>query len=467
MTNSFLKKWPKKWPKKYSDSRYSEIERSAGYQRWRRQFLLNRIPLACGLGSVLQLLFLAFDSLEPIMRQGVEGVEPRPVGVAQWLPYGETFLSIALLLLLAWLRKRPVITRSPQRLIILFPLCFTIVPQLPDLLLLTPDSFTLNIMALIIVALVQAILLPVYWRSHLIAQGILLSFLPLGFGWILMSQWHTRHTGGPLSNPGVLEQNFAGLFGVLSIQITVSVIALVIVWQQARFLMRQFDLRDRLQLLLHAVAHDLRPTAIGMVMLLQQLRDQQGNVDISEEMLQQMLDSSDRKLQLIDALTAAQTNEMALQLQPVRFHRLVSAVCQDLQPLIDQASATVTLAMPDTLPVAFVDPLQLRRVYENLITNAIEYTPGTVNIVLSATIERQGQVRWLHCCVQDNGPGLTAGQCEWLFERYSRAVTARHPIHLGLGLYICRQIITAHGGKIGVQSELGKGAIFWFTLPLG
>jgi len=72
----------------------------------------------------------------------------------------------------------------------------------------------------------------------------------------------------------------------------------------------------------------------------------------------------------------------------------------------------------------------------------------------------------MRCSVADNGVGMSQQQCERLFELYFRGDQKRQSVGLGLGLYMCRQIITAHGGEISVRSRPGKGAIFWFTLPL-
>lgn len=72
---------------------------------------------------------------------------------------------------------------------------------------------------------------------------------------------------------------------------------------------------------------------------------------------------------------------------------------------------------------------------------------------------------WIRCTVSDNGKGMTQQQCDRLFERYTRRTHARQTLGLGLGLYICRQIVEAHGGEIGVLSQLGHGTAFWFTVP--
>jgi signal transduction histidine kinase len=72
----------------------------------------------------------------------------------------------------------------------------------------------------------------------------------------------------------------------------------------------------------------------------------------------------------------------------------------------------------------------------------------------------------LRCTVADNGIGMTQQQCDRLFDLYSRGRDQRRSLSLGLGLYMCRQIITAHNGEIGVISSPGQGATFWFTLPI-
>jgi signal transduction histidine kinase len=72
----------------------------------------------------------------------------------------------------------------------------------------------------------------------------------------------------------------------------------------------------------------------------------------------------------------------------------------------------------------------------------------------------------IYCSVEDDGVGILPEQCEHLFDLYVRGNQSRHSVGLGLGLYLCRQIIGAHGGQIGVISSHGTGAIFWFTLPL-
>ncbi|MEO0542119.1 MAG: sensor histidine kinase, partial [Cyanobacteria bacterium P01_A01_bin.105] len=72
----------------------------------------------------------------------------------------------------------------------------------------------------------------------------------------------------------------------------------------------------------------------------------------------------------------------------------------------------------------------------------------------------------LLCRVRDTGIGIPPEQRSRLFELYTRGKRARYMPGLGLGLYVCKQIITAHGGDIGIASPVEQGTVFWFTLPL-
>lgn len=434
---------------------------STGYQRWRRQFLLERIPLACSLGMGLQLFFLVFRlQIEMPLTQRLNHTEALLIGLEQWLPVYEAGLSLAMLLLIRLLTGLPYLRRSPHYLILLFPFALLIVPKLPDLLFLTPQAVHLNLVATI-VFFYQAILLPVHWRSHLISQGLSLSLVSLTIVSIFSNRWGEWQTLGQFKDSD-LNKNVGVLFAFLAIQILFAIIALLTVWVQERHFIREFELRDRLQLFLHAISHDLRPPVMGTIMLLEQIRDESGGTEISDVILEQMLASGDRQLKLIDSLTATHQGEAQLQLhlQPINLHDLVSEILQDLHPLILSAQATTTLLIPTHSPLIQADPLQLRRVYENLLANALQYNSSGLSLELASVPKG----KYWYCTVRDNGRGMTPEQCEQLFERYNRAINARHPLHLGLGLYICRQIVQAHGGKIGVESQPGQGTLFWFTL---
>ena len=109
------------------------------------------------------------------------------------------------------------------------------------------------------------------------------------------------------------------------------------------------------------------------------------------------------------------------------------------------------------------DADRIDQVVVNFVNNAIKYAPGTKEI--HANIEKINNMAKVS--VSEQGPGIPAEKLPYLFDRYYRVHNSgMQNSGLGLGLYICKQIIKRHGGQIGVDSEPGKGSTFWFTLPL-
>src|SRR5262249_16441785 len=106
------------------------------------------------------------------------------------------------------------------------------------------------------------------------------------------------------------------------------------------------------------------------------------------------------------------------------------------------------------------DPDRVQLVLSNLVANALRHTPPDGRVTLRAAPE-EGFVRFE---VSDTGAGIAAEHLPHLFQRFFRLPDAP-PGGAGLGLYISKEIVESHGGKIGVQSDPGSGAIFWFTLP--
>lgn len=112
------------------------------------------------------------------------------------------------------------------------------------------------------------------------------------------------------------------------------------------------------------------------------------------------------------------------------------------------------------------DPDRLRQVVLNYLTNALKYAPPERPI----TVGLEARANVARVAVRDQGPGLTPAQQEHLFERFYRVGGINHQegsgIGLGLGLFICREIVVLHGGRVGVESAPGLGSTFWFEVPL-
>jgi signal transduction histidine kinase len=246
---------------------------------------------------------------------------------------------------------------------------------------------------------------------------------------------------------------------------------------------------------LNAVSHDLRTPVLGWLMVLKNLLDRgvgmvgsplgiRGNgesgvgggnlahalIPVSRSILERMVQSSDRQLRLINSLLEVHASEVGgitLQRESVQLASLVQFLVEDFEPLVAKNQATLINHVPDNLPAISVDPAQLRRVFENLLSNAFNHNPPGIRLTLDARIEEDV----IRCTVADNGVGMSKEMCDRLFQLYFRGQDAQgHQGHrpytgLGLGLYLCRQIIMAHGGELGVNSRQGVGTTFWFTLP--
>jgi PAS domain S-box-containing protein len=245
------------------------------------------------------------------------------------------------------------------------------------------------------------------------------------------------------------------------------------------------DLNQRQDGFLNAVSHDLRTPLLGMTLVMKNLLRQvdgsiggskdghepapaaaQTNVTVPLTVLARMVESCDRQLQLINSILEArgtETRGVVLQLEPVQLGHLVQSIEQDMAALLAEQQATLINQVSLQLPVIQADQIQLRRVFENLLSNALQHNPPGLTLTLTATVS-DDQIRLQ---LQDNGIGIDAATCERLFDRYTQGTGQRRSTGLGLGLYICRQIVTAHGGEIGVNSTLGQGTTFWFILPVG
>jgi signal transduction histidine kinase len=122
------------------------------------------------------------------------------------------------------------------------------------------------------------------------------------------------------------------------------------------------------------------------------------------------------------------------------------------------------LEVAGQMPAVWVDPARLERVMANLLGNAAKYSPPPLPVVVRARAH-EGRVV---VSVSDQGPGLAPDDAAHIFDKYYRTKqgSASDAKGLGLGLYISRLIVEAHGGHIWVESEPGRGAAFCFSLPV-
>ncbi len=226
------------------------------------------------------------------------------------------------------------------------------------------------------------------------------------------------------------------------------------------------ELNQLKDVFLQAVSHDLRTSLLGMSMVLKSLHHSSGDVvTLSRPLLERIMTSNERQLNLINSLLEDHFNEereLELHCEPVQLDRLIQNLITDWNPKLSQNQATLNQIVATNIPLITADPTQLRRVLDNFLTNALTHNPLGLNLTLQITVEEQ----MILCLFQDNGVGISQEQQNSLFRLYIRGLHTQHLTGIGLGLYQCRQIIKAHGGKIGVISAPNAGSTFWFTLPL-
>ena len=132
--------------------------------------------------------------------------------------------------------------------------------------------------------------------------------------------------------------------------------------------------------------------------------------------------------------------------------------------LAQNKNITIRKVVDPSMPPVHADARRLDQVLGNLISNAIKFTGEGGEIEVAVRTGETEVTVW----VRDNGAGIAADEIEYLFNKYHQASNSRDcgPKGTGLGLVICKMIVKAHGGKIWVESDVGKGSTFYFTLPL-
>jgi signal transduction histidine kinase len=212
------------------------------------------------------------------------------------------------------------------------------------------------------------------------------------------------------------------------------------------------------------ISHELR-TPLGFIKgyvttLLRE--DVDWNTETRAEFLRIVDDESDRLRELIDNLldsSRLESGRLGMNCEPTR----VSALIRDTAERTKSAYPDMDLRMEiaENLAAVDIDATRISQVLDNLLSNAYKYAPESTVI-----IKAKNRGDHIRLEVIDNGPGIHSDHIPHLFERFYRVPGNTNTVRgTGLGLYICRKIVEAHGGEIGVETEPEKGATFYFTLP--
>ncbi|WP_292388177.1 PAS domain S-box protein [Methanosarcina sp. UBA5] len=210
-------------------------------------------------------------------------------------------------------------------------------------------------------------------------------------------------------------------------------------------------------------SHDLQEPLRMIASYLQLLqRKYQGKLDDkADKYIYFAVDGASRMQNLInDLLEFSRVTTKAREFEPTDCKSVLDQVLLDLEVSIKENEASISY---DSLPVVTADPVQFTQVFQNLISNAVKFRSEKAPKIEISAEKKTDQ--WLFS-VKDNGIGIDPKYSERIFEVFKRLHKREEYPGTGIGLSICKKIVERHGGQIWVESESGKGSIFYFTLPV-
>jgi PAS domain S-box-containing protein len=242
------------------------------------------------------------------------------------------------------------------------------------------------------------------------------------------------------------------------------VAGLTIVMQDVTRLRRFDELKNDL---VATVAHEFRTPLTSLRMAIHLcLEEAVGPLTPKQaDLLYAAREDCERLQSIVDDLldlSRIQAGRIEIHARPLQSQALLEDTIDQHQPQARDKGVTLELGAPMVDRPVLADPDRLGLVFTNLVTNAIRHTPAGGRVSLRSAPHDAGQVRFE---VIDTGEGIDPKWFPTLFDRFFRIPGAKPGSGVGLGLYICKEIVEAHGGQIGVESEPGHGSIFWFTLP--
>lgn len=216
------------------------------------------------------------------------------------------------------------------------------------------------------------------------------------------------------------------------------------------------------------ISHEFRTPLSTLNASLELLMDNTEELSAAEmrELLKPMALSLRGLQSLIDNLLATsriEAGRFVIQRRRVDFNVIIQDALQLVQLLLERRQQTISLTKPLHLPPLLVDPTRLTQVLVNLLVNASKYSPPGQSI--DVQLERRPGI--LRVTVADRGPGIAPHDQLNLFRRFVRlASNHQEQYGVGLGLYVVKSAVEAHGGQVGVNNRPGGGSMFWFELPL-
>jgi signal transduction histidine kinase len=227
---------------------------------------------------------------------------------------------------------------------------------------------------------------------------------------------------------------------------------------------RLSGVEERRQALIGDLAHELATPLTVIRGYMEMLES--GKMSLTPAIGRELHEEAERMNRLLEdlqVLSRVEAGNLPLRLQPLYLRPILQQTIALFHAKGWQANCALVLDCPPRLPMIFADPDRLKRILTNLISNALAYTPeGTVTVRASVGED----CLWVE--VVDTGIGISEEELPHIFDRFWRSPQSRHLRcdGSGIGLAITKRLVEAMGGKLEVESQLGKGTTFWFCLPL-
>jgi len=238
-------------------------------------------------------------------------------------------------------------------------------------------------------------------------------------------------------------------------------------YQAERRQVEQLQALERLQAsFVSSVSHELRTPLTILRTSLALLREQ--GETCPAETRRELLETSEHHAGRLESLvtdllqvTRLEAGQVTLSRQPTDLRELVRRSVQAFAPLVQEREQTLTLDLASHVSPVSVDRRRIEQVLNNLLSNANKFAPRGGHIQVS--VRERGEA--VEVSVQDDGPGVPLPEQGHIFEKFHTLDTGRGRAGVGLGLYIARQLVSLHGGDIGVESQPGAGSRFYFRIP--
>ncbi len=213
--------------------------------------------------------------------------------------------------------------------------------------------------------------------------------------------------------------------------------------------------------LVHELKTPITPVLAAVELLMEEMNDPRltrlvESIDRSANNLNQRID------ELLD-LARGETDMLQVDMEIVDTLSLFNDIGYEMIPLALRNKQILNFELPESLPSIEADRSRLRQIVMNLLNNAFKFTPEGGTVTLRASSDDES----IYVEIEDTGPGINQEDLERLFEPYFRRTTDRERLSgLGLGLALAKNFVELHRGQIWVESKIGKGSIFHFTLPI-